>query len=197
MVDQHFSQRGRLGRLIVAALFAKKELAFGIDEDTAMVVDNRNRLISVVGAHGLTIVDLSKVRHEGTPSRIAVRDILVTYLEKGSTCRLDNGEPVPGRTVSASSGEEVYVAKGPVFDEVKNLLTRDLAAPDRKEAVGLASELTGAGGGEGYLVSFRKGAGTALKYQAAKDLVTREAVYVHMDLIPVTLRLEDMEKKQR
>jgi cyanophycinase len=41
MVDQHFSQRGRLGRLVMAAMKTNNKFAFGIDENTAMVVDNR------------------------------------------------------------------------------------------------------------------------------------------------------------
>ena len=61
MVDQHFSQRGRLGRLVMAALETGNKIAFGIDENTAMVVDNLNNTIEVIGEGGLTIVNLTKI----------------------------------------------------------------------------------------------------------------------------------------
>ena len=40
VIDQHFSQRGRLGRLISALAQQPAVLGFGIDENTAMIVAN-------------------------------------------------------------------------------------------------------------------------------------------------------------
>jgi len=40
LVDQHFYQRGRLGRLVSALVQEPAVLGFGIDENTAMIVVN-------------------------------------------------------------------------------------------------------------------------------------------------------------
>jgi cyanophycinase len=54
IVDQHFSERGRLPRLISAAR-AHDMVGIGIDENTAMVLDGRGR-IEAIGAGEVTVV---------------------------------------------------------------------------------------------------------------------------------------------
>lgn len=61
VIDQHFSQRGRLGRLISALLQEPADLGFGIDENTAMVVTDSQ--IEVIGEGAVTIVDESEATH--------------------------------------------------------------------------------------------------------------------------------------
>ncbi|MDZ8031034.1 MULTISPECIES: cyanophycinase [unclassified Nostoc] len=61
VIDQHFSQRGRLGRLISALVLQPAVLGFGIDENTAMVVvDNQ---VEVIGEGAVTIVDESEATY--------------------------------------------------------------------------------------------------------------------------------------
>jgi len=56
IIDQHFSQRGRIGRLL--ALFASSPglVALGIDENTAAVIDRAN-MLEVVGENCVIVVD--------------------------------------------------------------------------------------------------------------------------------------------
>ncbi|ODH00500.1 cyanophycinase [Nostoc sp. KVJ20] len=61
VIDQHFSQRGRLGRLISALILEPAVLGFGIDENTAMVVTDHQ--IEVIGAGAVTIVDESEATY--------------------------------------------------------------------------------------------------------------------------------------
>ena len=68
VIDQHFSQRGRLGRLIAALAQQPAVLGFGIDENTAMVVTDNQ--FEVVGQGCITIVDESEIVHSN------VNDIL-------------------------------------------------------------------------------------------------------------------------
>lgn len=58
-IDQHFSQRGRLGRLISALAQQPAVLGFGIDENTAMLVTDNQ--LEVVGEGSVTIVDESEL----------------------------------------------------------------------------------------------------------------------------------------
>lgn len=56
IVDQHFQERDRLGRLMAAILRNPYMLGFGIDEDTAFIVSPEGQ-VEVLGRGTLTIVD--------------------------------------------------------------------------------------------------------------------------------------------
>jgi cyanophycinase len=60
IVDQHFEQRGRMGRLLAAVALSPKLLGLGLDEDTAAIV-YADRTLEVVGKGSVTVVDGSKV----------------------------------------------------------------------------------------------------------------------------------------
>jgi cyanophycinase len=60
-IDQHFAQRGRLGRLISALIQQPAVLGIGIDENTAIAV--RGNEIEVIGEGAVTIVDVAKITH--------------------------------------------------------------------------------------------------------------------------------------
>ena len=59
VVDQHFSERRRLARLLSALAQRPDLLGVGIDEDTALVVE-RGRAIEVIGKGVVTLVDPAK-----------------------------------------------------------------------------------------------------------------------------------------
>jgi len=61
VVDQHFSQRGRLGRLLAAIAEMPRLLGLGIDENTAVIVNGDE--FTVVGAGSVTVVDLQNMTH--------------------------------------------------------------------------------------------------------------------------------------
>jgi cyanophycinase len=56
IIDQHFRQRDRIGRLLSLVASNPGLLGIGIDEDTAAVIDDHG-LLRVIGRHSLTIVD--------------------------------------------------------------------------------------------------------------------------------------------
>lgn len=55
IVDQHFAQRGRIGRLLGAVALNPGVLGIGIDEDTAIIVENN--CFKVIGANAAYVVD--------------------------------------------------------------------------------------------------------------------------------------------
>ena len=61
VIDQHFLQRGRLGRLVSALAQQPAVLGFGIDENTAIMVSNNQ--FEVVGEGAVTVVDESQITH--------------------------------------------------------------------------------------------------------------------------------------
>jgi cyanophycinase len=56
IVDQHFSQRGRMGRLLSVFAGTPGLIGIGLDEDTAVLID-REGMLEVLGSNMVTIVD--------------------------------------------------------------------------------------------------------------------------------------------
>src|SRR5829696_4506154 len=56
IIDQHFSQRGRLGRLLSVFAGTPGLIGIGLDEDTAVLID-REGTLEAVGSNMVTIVD--------------------------------------------------------------------------------------------------------------------------------------------
>lgn len=61
VIDQHFAQRGRLGRLLSALAQEPVVLGFGIDENTAMVVNGNE--FEVIGEGAITVIDVADITH--------------------------------------------------------------------------------------------------------------------------------------
>lgn len=61
IIDQHFSERGRLGRLLSVLAQRPDMLGVGIDEDTALVIE-RGMGIEVVGRGAVTLLDGRQLR---------------------------------------------------------------------------------------------------------------------------------------
>jgi len=62
IIDQHFTERNRLGRLLTAASFNPALIGLGIDEDTAAFIGPDN-VLEVIGSGTVTLVDASKMTH--------------------------------------------------------------------------------------------------------------------------------------
>lgn len=56
IVDQHFRQRDRIGRLLALVASSPSLLGIGVDEDTAALFDPSG-VVEVIGRHSITIVD--------------------------------------------------------------------------------------------------------------------------------------------
>ena len=61
VVDQHFEQRGRMGRLLAAVALSPRLIGIGLDEDTAAVI-HADRTLEVIGKGSVTLVDGSNIR---------------------------------------------------------------------------------------------------------------------------------------
>lgn len=61
VIDQHFEQRGRFGRLLAVIAQSPSLLGIGLDEDTSAIV-YADRTMEVVGKGAVTLVDGSRVQ---------------------------------------------------------------------------------------------------------------------------------------
>ena len=60
IIDQHFRQRDRIGRLLTALAYNPFAVGIGLDEDTAAFIDPGN-VIEVEGTGGITLLDASGI----------------------------------------------------------------------------------------------------------------------------------------
>ena len=76
VIDQHFEQRGRIGRLLALVAQSPALLGVGVDEDTCAIVHADNTL-QVIGRGAVTIVDGSQVKTDAYRGK-AYRPLLVS-----------------------------------------------------------------------------------------------------------------------
>ena len=60
IIDQHFTERGRISRLVTAVSYNPYNLGIGIDENTAIILDGKG-ILEVYGQGSATIVDGSQI----------------------------------------------------------------------------------------------------------------------------------------
>lgn len=100
IIDQHFAERGRFGRLIGAVAHNPRVLGIGIDEDTAAIAENGR--FEVMGSGAVYVVDGSTVSHcnlaEAEPDRVlAMHNMTVHVLGTGDGYDLAKRKPLPAQ----------------------------------------------------------------------------------------------------
>ena len=92
IIDQHFRQRDRLGRLLTALAYNPFAVGIGLDEDTAAFIAPDNT-VHVEGSGAITVVDAAGVQFssmdsvaEGRP--VCLLDLKMHILTQGATFNL-------------------------------------------------------------------------------------------------------------
>ena len=97
IIDQHFSQRDRLGRLLTAVSYNPFMLGVGIDEDTAMFI-GPDQVVEVEGSGSVTIIDPEHLSYSSMDrakknESLSLLDLKLHILSRG--CRFDIHERKP------------------------------------------------------------------------------------------------------
>lgn len=119
VVDMHFSQRGRYGRLLTAIGQNPDILGIGIDEDTAIAVQDGR--FKVLGSRSVLIVDgrrisYSNVSEQAPDEVLALTDVKLHILAKGYGYDLNQNTPmnVVNQSGSGKEGRETHEIIEPV-----------------------------------------------------------------------------------
>lgn len=97
VLDTHFSERGRQGRLIRLLNDTQSRFGFGIDEATALMVkiqqlDSGTKVdMEVLGQGGVYIVDTQKAESSGEGNTLSLRKVATHYLTRGDEVELKDG----------------------------------------------------------------------------------------------------------
>lgn len=99
IIDQHFRQRDRLGRLLAALAYNPFAVGLGLDEDTAGFIDPED-VLHVVGAGAITVVDASSLEHSSmgvaaSGEAICLTGIRLHVLTAGGTFDLHTRKAAP------------------------------------------------------------------------------------------------------
>ena len=99
IIDQHFAERGRYGRLLGAVAHNPRLMGIGIDEDTAIVVEGQS--FRVIGSGAVYVVDGEAATHSNIAEADADRplsmfDVRMHVLSSGDTFDLDRRRPTAG-----------------------------------------------------------------------------------------------------
>lgn len=97
MIDQHFAQRGRIGRLLSGIAQNPEVLGVGIDEDTALIVKDDGRA-EVLGSGAIYFLDASNITYSNVSEQnyneiLSMFNIKLHVLKEGDKFNLLNKQP--------------------------------------------------------------------------------------------------------
>ncbi|MDO9573627.1 MAG: cyanophycinase, partial [Candidatus Contubernalis sp.] len=98
VIDQHFAQRGRIGRLLSVIACNPYILGIGIDEDTAVVVGLEGEL-EVIGSNSVTILDGTRVEYSNVSElsqgkqSLSITGVTLHTLSSGARYNLKDRKP--------------------------------------------------------------------------------------------------------
>jgi cyanophycinase len=100
IIDQHFAERGRYGRLLGAVAHNPRLLGIGIDENTAVVIEGRG--LRVLGSGAAYVVDGETATHSNiaearSDRALSMFDVRMHVLSSGDRFDLDARRPSPGQ----------------------------------------------------------------------------------------------------
>jgi cyanophycinase len=139
IIDQHFEQRNRIGRLLALVAQSPSLLGIGIDEDTALLV-SPSGISEILGKGSVTILDPARLQTDAYEVKrhrpIMVSGVVLHSIPSGYRFDLRKRKLLaPLRPVSASERELAQIQKA--TDHTRRLIRRiaaegaDDTAPER------------------------------------------------------------------
>jgi cyanophycinase len=136
VIDQHFDQRNRYGRLLMIVSQSPSLLGIGVDEDTAAVVEQQDvdgaehEVLRVIGRGSVTILDPARVTTNAFEAKrsapILASGVVLHALPEGSRFDLTTRTLVPPETlVDLEEAAEIAAASHDM-----RRMARDIAAAD-------------------------------------------------------------------
>jgi cyanophycinase len=137
VVDQHFAQRERYGRLLMIVAQSPQLLGIGVDEDTAAIVEHEvaadgseREVLRVRGRGAVTIFDPARITTNAFEAKrsdpLLASGVVLHVLPEGSAFDLTTRQLLP-HEVEVAAGDEAELAEA---GRDLRLLARDIAAED-------------------------------------------------------------------
>ena len=92
IIDQHFRERNRVGRLVTMVSYNPGLIGLGIDEDTAAIID-ADGMVEVIGRGSVLVVDGASMAsdvHSGLDRQpVTISDVKIHFVAEGSCFDLE------------------------------------------------------------------------------------------------------------
>ena len=201
IVDQHFSQRARIGRLAKVLMQEKKTFkwGFGVDENTALIYYGKQNICKVAGQNGVVVINTALSTSKTNNGYGQIENLTISYLEDGDAFDLNTGLVVPELKKNLITGKESY--KKPIIGQdgvlsgspsgFRDLITRNLM--DNSAATEV-SNLTFFGNDEAFRVTFSKTPLSQGFYASASDGPGKYTITnIRMDIRPVKIAVTEFK----
>jgi cyanophycinase len=201
IVDQHFNQRARIGRLIVALMKEKYRFntGFGIDENTALIYMGSTNVVKVAGASGVTMINAAHANLSYFQHLPKIENLSVSYMEEGDSYDVATGIITPSGDKKPTRGMEYYNVQNPgqagilsgYANSFRDLITVNLMDNKGADTIHNVSfyDLN-----SGFLVTLSKtplSAGYYVDRPVAGDMYT--VTNIRMDITPVQIFLTPLK----
>jgi cyanophycinase len=138
MTDQHFLTRGRLGRLVIATNSTSHVFGYGVEDDSAFIVDTVAQQGAAIGSMGVVIVDVSNTMNGIGGSKTGT---ILHYMETGDTWSFANNTMTVADNKSLITTEQFpsgTISSSDIWDdfEVWRVMTQLVDTADQDEATG-------------------------------------------------------------
>ena len=199
-IDQHCLARGRFARALVAMQTIATPFGLGIDEDTAVVID-QGKTARVVGYGGVVVLDLSESTRDSAIAKFNLKKARLSYLSHGDQIDLATREVTvdPEKTDHdkidpRALGFDPYYKKQLFFNDVLGNMTLldlmyKLVDSPHEETLGLAFDGIAARRGDtpGFEFRFYRGPDT-VSWDAHRHHGDSHTVKnVYLDIRPITI----------
>lgn len=117
LADQHHLVRGRLGRMVVACADLDIRFGIGIDENTALFVDNATNTGEILGEMGAFVVDAGGAWKDASNRR---GGMMLSYMDVGDRIDLATGNITPSANKTSA-----VPALAPATISISNIWSTD------------------------------------------------------------------------
>lgn len=116
IIDQHYDTKARLGRTILANFkFGKNNnRAYGIDEDTALIYNAKNKEITVAGTGNITVINTALGNITGEAPKYEIKNVEISLINKGDKIDLLNNKIIFNEAKQKTKGYEYITASLPL-----------------------------------------------------------------------------------
>ncbi len=213
LMDQHFNQRARIGRLAVTLMDEKKagnrgsddeknhNLGFGVDENTALIYYGKEKKMKVAGVGGVTILNTKDARISQIAKLSVISNLLLNYVEEGDLFDFTTGTITPAEGKQSTRGKEHHresfsdqygiLSPNPAtFRDLYTIYLADNAVADTVRSISSTGKNTG------FMITLYKTDATDCFYPGKSDHSDRYTVTnIRMDIIPVHISVTPMNNK--
>lgn len=201
LVDQHFSQRSRIGRLAMVLMHEKKnfKLGFGIDENTALIYYGKQNICKVAGQNGVVVINTGNSTIQTINGFNQIENLMISYMEEGDAFDLKSGVVVPDLNKNLIAGKESYkrqiIGQGGILSGspagFRDLITRNLMDNSVSSEV---SNLTFLNNEMAFRVIFSKTSSSQGFYLSKPDGPGNYTIVnVRMDIMPVKVNISEFK----